>query len=153
MVHVMHLSRRRSARRRQQAHVAAGAPTATDVEATSSALELDDVAGVKFLLLHEPAPPSGEHVALATRPMRVPELPQFVDRFVDEADNQAALRRLDVEGEVLLGVLLRDHQSVKLPDVTRSEELLEHVHSLARVVIALVTHRQARVDESHGPWS
>lgn len=141
---------RRRRRRRPQTPVAAGAPTATDVEATSSALELDDVARVKFLLLHEPAPPSGEHVALATRPMRVPELPQLVARFVDEADHEATLRRLAVEGEVLLGVLLRDHQSVKLSDVTRSEELLEHPHSLARVVISLVTHCQARVHECHG---
>lgn len=37
------------------------------------ALEEDDVAGIEPLLLHVAAPPFGQHVALATTPVRIPE--------------------------------------------------------------------------------
>lgn len=45
------------------------------------ALEQHHVAGVQPLLLHEPAPPFRQHVALATVPIRIPK-PFFSFQFI-----------------------------------------------------------------------
>ncbi|PKA64306.1 hypothetical protein AXF42_Ash009526 [Apostasia shenzhenica] len=106
----------------------ASLPAAADVEAVAvgaAAKEEDHIACVELLLLDEAAPALGEHVALAAGPVGVAEPPRL-SGLVFEAQQKTLLPGLAVEREVLLRVLLRDHQPVQLPDVARRQRLLEH---------------------------
>lgn len=94
--------------------------------------EGNDVAGVEAFVFDVTAPAFGQHVALAAVPIRVTEAPVLAG-FVLETQ-QVPLVVADAAGgivgggqrEVLLGVLLGDHQTVQLPHVARRQRLLEH---------------------------
>ncbi|KAF7053121.1 hypothetical protein CFC21_061107 [Triticum aestivum] len=99
-----------------------------------------------MLLLDVPAPALGEHVALAARPVRVPE-PPWLAGLVVEGQEQALLPRVAAKREASLGVLLGDHQPVELAYIAGREGLLKQV--LLLVVVLLVV--QVRV-HGHAPW-
>ena len=110
-----------------------GPPPASDIEAAAdtrararASLERHHVSRLQLLLLHEPAPAFGEHVALAAAPVRVAEAPRLARRVL-QAEHEAFGVGAAVEREAALGVLLRDHQPVQLPDVARGEALVEQV--------------------------
>lgn len=96
--------------------------------------EDDEVASGEALVLDVAAPAFGEDVALAAAPVGVAEAPELASLFlVLEAEEEALVGGGGGHGEVLLRVLLRDHEPVQLPDIARSQRLLEHRLSLAAV--------------------
>ena len=94
--------------------------------------EDDGVPGSEALLPDEAAPALGEHVALAAVPVRVPEPPHLALAVLEVEEHALAcggrrrrcLRRA-LQREVLLGVLLGDHEAVELADVAGRDRLLE----------------------------
>jgi hypothetical protein len=94
--------------------------------------EGDGVPGDEALLLDEAAPALGHDVALAAVPVGVAEAPVLAGAVL-EAEEEALLVGRRVQREVLLRVLLRDHQPVELPHVARRDHLVEHVLLLHRL--------------------
>ncbi|WVZ10773.1 hypothetical protein V8G54_015303, partial [Vigna mungo] len=89
------------------------------------------VTGFQILFFNEPAPTFGQNVALATIPIRVAESPHFPRNVFEVQQNALRRRRANavnaLQREVLLRVLLRDHQPIQLPHVTRRNRLLEQL--------------------------
>ena len=77
------------------------------------------VPGVEVLLLDEATPAFGHDIALAAAPVRVAEPPGLAGAVL-EAEQQAIVGGGGVQREVLLGVLLQDHQPVQLPHVGKA---------------------------------
>uniref|UniRef100_A0A8R7VCU1 Uncharacterized protein n=1 Tax=Triticum urartu TaxID=4572 RepID=A0A8R7VCU1_TRIUA len=108
------------------------------------AAEGDGVPGVEALLLDEAAPALGHDVALAAVPVGVAEAPRLAGAVL-EAEQEALVGGGGVEREVLLRVLLRDHQPVQLAHVARGHDLVEHVlllHRPRRLLLGLMIRRR-----------
>nr|GLL43453.1 ap2 erf and b3 domain-containing transcription factor rav1-like protein [Ipomoea trifida] len=88
-------------------------------------VETHNVSGFQALLLHEPAPPLGQHVALAAIPVRVPEPPYFPVGVLEVQEDSFGGDGAVLEREVLLRLLLGDHEPVQLAHVARSHGFLE----------------------------
>lgn len=86
----------------------------------------NDVASIEALVLDVTAPAFGQNVALATIPVRVTEPPALSALVLETQRHPLALPSRLSQRQVLLRVLLRDHQSVQLPHVARRQWLLEH---------------------------
>ncbi|PON49448.1 hypothetical protein PanWU01x14_230320 [Parasponia andersonii] len=98
---------------------------------TNTALERHNVTGIKLLLLDETAPSFSHHIALAAVPVGVPKPPRLAVSVLEVEEEALAVFAVGgVQGEVPLGVLLWDDESVELAHIARSNHLVEHVLSL-----------------------
>lgn len=79
----------------------------------------NDVAGVEALVLDVSAPAFGQDVTLATVPIGVTEAPALAGLVLETQQDALGVPSPTAQREVLLCVLLRDHQTVQLPHVAR----------------------------------
>jgi hypothetical protein len=99
--------------------------------------EDDGVPGSEALLPDEAAPALGEHVALAAVPVGVAEPPHLALPVLEVEEHALGgggrlrlhRRRRALQREVLLGVLLGDHEAVELADVAGRDRLVEQQHA------------------------
>ena len=102
-----------------------------DIEVITSGVadttaEGDDIPGIEPLLLDKAAPALGHDVALAAVPVGVAEAPRLSQAVLEAQQHPLLVGRL-VKGEILLGVLLRDHKSVQLANIAGRNHLVKHV--------------------------
>lgn len=98
---------------------------------------------MQTLLLHKSAPSFGQHITLATVPVRIPEPPRFSISILEIHQNSITAAVMIIL-KMFLGMLLRDHQPVQLSNIARRHGFLEKLLPLNQADKAVMMFNGAR---------